>query len=141
MKQLPILIFLSISLVLLPCVSSAQSEAKVEVGGAKQNGDVVEYTLSSDKAFYFADNTYILHIGLKEFNYYKEWKEDGKGKMMFLIPVNEYNKLMAGDEEWLTYGNKVHKETGEEVDVEAACKLLPMSCWWLGRFQKIETGK
>jgi len=106
----------------------------VEVATVKVNGDNIEYTLTSDKPFYFANNAYVLHIGLQEFYYYKDWKEDGKGKMMFTIPVNEYNKLLAGDAQWLTYGNKLHKEAGDEIDVEAACKQLPNSCWWLGKY-------
>jgi len=134
MRKILTVLIISLNLLLLPFSAIAQQSPKVEIAGTKVNGDNVEYTLTSDKPFYFADNTYILHIGLNEFKIYKQWKVDGKGKMMFVIPVNDYNKLMAGDDEWLTYGNKLHKEAGVEMNVEAECKQLPNSCWWLGKY-------
>lgn len=105
-----------------------------------KNGERMELTISDSKPFYVGGNTHILHIGKKDFSLNKQINKDGKGTIIFYIPVEEFNALSEGDYIWMSYGNKFKKMPDPTVDPASFCKKNPKKCWALGKFSKQLTG-
>lgn len=105
-----------------------------------QNGQRIELTVSASKPFYVGGNIHILHIGKKDFSLSKQNNSDGKGIIIFYIPVEEFNTLTEGDYIWMSYGNKFKKIPDPTSDPAKFCKKNSKKCWALGKFSKQLTG-
>ena len=133
MKKRIVLFISCLSMFYFSANSFAQEKAKTEITNVKQNAQTVEFTVESSTPFYYGGNVHILHIGNKDFSHSKQSKTDGKGKLVFLIPVADWNALTDGTDVWVTYGNLFKTSNDEQTDIKALCENSP-KCWYLGKF-------
>lgn len=128
-----------LSLLLIACFSIIFSDTAFAQSAAVtkiiQNGERFELTVSDSKEFYVGGDIYILHVGKKDFSLNKQNNRDGKGTIIFYIPVTEFNALTDGDYIWMSYGNKFKKAPDSTVDPATFCKKNKR-CWALGKFSK-----
>lgn len=123
---------------IFPDNTFGQSDAKITK--VSQNGQRIELTVSASKPFYVGGNIHILHIGKKEFSLSKQINKEGKGSIIFYIPLEEFNSLSEGDYVWMSYGNKFKKAPDPTIDPAKFCKKNSKTCWAMGKFSKQLTG-
>ena len=99
----------------------------------KRKGDLVQFSLTSSRPFIFGSNKYYLHVGDKEFTRAEQSKSNGKGRLTFLIPADDYRRLKEGAGVFLTYGNL---GADDEQAYEELIKECSTKCWSLGKFSK-----
>jgi hypothetical protein len=133
MKKAYILLFCLAIVFSQPSSLFAQIKPKTEISKAKTIPGKVEFTLTSEKPFIFGSNRYILYIGNKAFYLNKQWKEEGKGKMVFYIPTQDFNSLPEGVAVYLTYGT-IFRSEDEQIREEIS--KVNNRCWPLGKFSK-----
>jgi len=127
MKKLFIALLLSLA---FNTASFAQAVPKATAGEMTLKNQTVEFTVLSEEAFYVGGNVFVLHIGDKMFDYYRQEDIDGKGKLVFLIPENDFKNLAKNELVFLRYG----AASLEEESLESLCKSLPNLCKKLGNF-------
>lgn len=80
------------------------TSANVQIVSITENADNIEILIQSDQHFIIGNNRYVLYIGEKYF--LRNIHPDGdETKLIFFIPLNDYQLLHAGDEVVLSYGN------------------------------------
>ncbi|HLP12024.1 MAG TPA: hypothetical protein VK177_08845 [Flavobacteriales bacterium] len=107
------------------------TKAQTTVTSVKLNGNIVELTVTSDKAFYVGNNIHILHIGKTSFSHNKQSKKS----LTFLIPESEFNVLADGETMWMSYGHKFNGQPSDEF-VQQMAKENPNAVWFLSKFSK-----
>ena len=132
MKNITALLFSLVFLLPFSNKAVAQEKARIKIAHVKQKAETILFTLSASKPFIFGSNKYYLHIGDKDFTRNEQSKNNGKGRMTFFIPVDDFNKFPVGDEIYLTYG----KLSGDGMSMEAMSKENFVQCWSLGKFSK-----
>ncbi len=128
---------LLLSIVLLMPFSGsvkAQDKARTRIVQVKQKGDIVLFTLSSSKPFIFGSNRYYLRIGDKSFTRNEQSHTNGKGRMTFLIPKGDFNRLNESAAIYLTYGNISEDDASSLEELGKADDFL--RCWSLGKFSR-----
>ncbi len=110
------------------------AQSNTVISKITKKGQRVELTVTASKPFYVGGNMHILHIGNKDFTHYKQSKKNGKGVLIFLISVTEFNNLIEGDVIWMSYGNLLKASPDENINIEEMCKTNPQKLWYLGRF-------
>jgi hypothetical protein len=133
MKKITALFFSVVLLFSLPGSAKPQVRPNTAISSVKQNGNIVDFTLTSAKPFIFGSNRYILTIGDKTFYLNKQWAAQGKGTLVFFIPADDFNKLTEGSAIYLTYGDMPGNSSAQEK--EAMAKENGR-CWPLGNFSK-----
>ena len=124
-------VFLCLFLTFSFSASHAQDKNKTKIGYLKHKGKDVLFNIIGTKPFIFGGNTYILHIGDKEFTIYQQTKFENKGSLTFTIYEADYQTLKDGANIFLTYGN-----LSREEDLEDLSKEQYSPCWSLGKFTK-----
>jgi hypothetical protein len=132
MKKI-IVLFLSV-LFLLPFTGRvlAQEKPKTKITTVKHKGENMLFTLTSSKPFIFGSNKYYLHVGDKSFTRNEQSKSNGRGRMTFIIPTNEFNTLKDGEAIYLTYG----RPSNDDMSLEEMSKDNNTRCWSLGKFSR-----
>ena len=132
MKNISTLFFgLAILLSLSGNVFAQQKMAK-SIATVKEDGEFIDFNLSSPKPFIFGNNRYILHIGSADFYRNKQTiNSDRTGSMTFFIPAGDFNALKEGAAIYLTYG----QPSTDNNDLEELSKA-DAPCWSLGKFSK-----
>lgn len=133
MKNRFLIIFSAV--LLLSANAIAQTKAKMKMGGARQKGKTVLFTVNSTKPFIVGSNIYILHIGNKDFGHSEQSESKGKGTMTFFIPGEEYKELRDGVGVYVSYG-QILQEADQNESMEELCKENHIPCWSLGKFSK-----
>jgi hypothetical protein len=114
----------------------AAKRAKMHLHSAKRKGDSAAIAITSDRPFIVGSNIYMLYIGTRHFDQSKEDASDpNKPRLVFYIPVSEYNKLKKGSSMYLTYGN-VYEDDIKEEAMKDICRQNPARCWSLGKSGK-----
>lgn len=116
--------------------ANAQVIPKALIGKVQQIENTIEFAINADQPFYVGANVYVLKIGKQNFSLSRQLDMDGKGTLVFLIPVSDYSKLAEGDKIFLTYGEDFVSEENTEEELQDACKVLPNRCKYLGIFAK-----
>jgi len=116
--------------------ANAQVIPKALIGKVQQIENTIEFAINADQPFYVGANVYVLKIGKQNFSLSRQLDMDGKGTLVFLIPVSDYSKLPEGDKIFLTYGEDFVSEENTEEELQDACKVLPNRCKYLGIFAK-----
>jgi len=111
----------------------AQHKAITHISVMESADEFIKVTITSSKPFVFANNTYILHVGNKEFTRKKQSIDHGTGRMTFFIPKEDFNMLPEGDDIYLTYGSISVDDRG---DLEAKNNADNVPLWSLGKFSK-----
>ena len=122
-----------IGLLLVPPAIMAHEKPTMKTGIMAQKGKDVTFTVLSSKYFHFGGNTYVLHIGNKDFTRNRQTKKNGEGVMTFYIPADDFKKLNAGTAIYITYG---HTENSDEKELEELSKTNEFPCWYLGKLNK-----
>ena len=120
--------------IMLSCSGSvfAQQKMAKNIASVKQDGEFVDFNLTSPKPFIFGNNRYILHIGSSDFYRNKQTiNSDRTGSMTFLIPANDFDALKEGAAIYLTYG----EPSTDNNDLEELSKA-DVPVWSLGKFSK-----
>ncbi|MCX6294766.1 MAG: hypothetical protein NTX97_01660 [Bacteroidetes bacterium] len=131
MKKNTILLILFLSLIYS---ENFFAQSNAAISKIIQKGQRVELTITASKPFYVGGNMHILHIGNKDFTHYKQTKKNGKGILTFLIPIEDFNSLVQGDVVWMSYGNLLKENPGENINIEEMCKTNPQKLWYFGKF-------
>lgn len=116
----------------------AQEKQKAKIGQIKQENDKVTISVTSSKEFYMGGNVHILYLGDKSYSLYDQHNEDGKGKLKFYVPIEEFKAIKDGARVYMSYGELVLEE-GESV--EDVCKENFCPCWSLGKLNKKQLKK
>ncbi len=110
----------------------AQEKIAKSIASVKENGEFINFSLTSPRPFIFGNNRYILHIGSNDFYRNKQSiNSDRTGSMTFFIPAGEFNSLKEGAAIYLTYG----QPSTDNNDLEELSKA-DVPCWSLGKFSK-----
>jgi hypothetical protein len=132
MKKILVLFFSLVVFFYFSGKALAQEKPTVAVASMKHNGKNVEVTLTSSKPFIFGNNRYILYIGETEFLLNKQWHLNGRGTMVFYVPVEEFKSIKEGAGIYLTYGH-LYKDTKPDMQ---ALSAQSRKCWSLGVYSK-----
>ena len=138
MKKITALFFSLAMLVSFTGSAIAQEKARTKIAHVRQKEQLVLFTLTSSKPFIFGSNKYYLYIGDHEFTRNEQSKSNGKGRMTFLIPTDDFNKLTDGASIYLTYG-RLTSDGG--MSMAEMSRENFVQCWSLGKFSKTMLGK
>jgi hypothetical protein len=128
-----IVLFLGLCLLIFSAGDSvAQQKVRTELTSVKQKGKDIDFTITSSKPFIFGSNRYVFHVADKKFFLHRQFKENGKGVMVFFVPADDFEGLREGAGMFLTYGDGANNEH----DLEHANKMNPVRCASLGKFSK-----
>lgn len=115
--------------------TNSQDIPKTEVTALKHIGQNYELTITSVKKFYVGGNIHILNIGTKKIT--RSRIEPGNAKSItFIIPENEFDFLISGNEMWMSYGDRSKSKPMSDADIKAWCETSPSKLWYLGKFDK-----
>ena len=113
---------LGLLLLFTPLLFAAQTqtstEQEVSFESAVQKDDIVQVTLSATNPFIVGANRYVLHSGSKFFlrNTHPEGNES---KIMFFIPLDDFNSINGSSDLVLVYGlyesNKYQDGSQEQI--------------------------
>jgi hypothetical protein len=113
----------------------AQALPKAHVSAVMQVGQTVEFTITAPEPFYTGDNVFVLRIGSQLFDLSRQEDIDGKGKLVFLIPVQAFKSLPEGSKMSLSYGDTVDEQASDE-EMDMAAGNAPNTSRNLGTFSK-----
>ncbi len=133
MKNITVLLL--VILLMLPYAERAAGAEKVKtkVSYVRRKGELVEFSVTSSKPFIFGSNKYYLHVGDREFTRAAQSKSNGKGRLTFLIPEEDFRALKEGAGVYLTYGNPNVEDGASYEDLS---KINSARCWSLGKFSR-----
>lgn len=110
----------------------AQVPASTVIGNILSQANEVEFAVTANEPFYVGSNVFLLHIGAKKYDRYRQTDVDGKGTLVFLIPKNEFHSMTKGLDIYLSYG-ELWSEEAEENEIPDACKASPDKAKYLGK--------
>lgn len=112
---------------------AAQALPHTRIGEFVRVGNTIEIAVNADKPFYVGNNIFVLVIGSQQFDLCRQTQEKSTGTLVFLVPIDRYNKLADGDKIYLTYGALLGEELQNKELVEA-CAAVPDACHYLGAY-------
>lgn len=110
----------------------AQIPASTVIGSVLTQANEVEFVVTASEPFYVGSNVFMLHIGAKKYDRYRQTDVDGKGALVFLIPKNEFQAMTKGSAIYLSYG-EFWSEEAEGDEILDACKASPNMAKYLGK--------
>lgn len=121
-------------LVLLSGVQKAEAQipASTVIGSVLTQANEVEFAINANEPFYVGSNVFVLHIGAKAYDRFRQTDIDGKGTLVFLIPKNEFQTMSNGLDIYLSYGD-FWAEDADENEILDACKASPDKARYLGK--------
>ncbi len=112
--------------------ATAQQKAVTSIASVKEQGQLINFMLTSSKPFIFGNNRYIMHVGDKVFYSDRQSFNNSIGSMSFLVSVSDFNTLQEGADIYLTYG----RVSTDNKDIRAMNNADLIPFWSLGKFSK-----
>jgi hypothetical protein len=135
MKQLFLNISFALILILIVNTTNAQEKQKAKVFEIKKNGQTIELTISSPKAFYIGSNAHILYINQYKIELNKQHNFGKKGFITFYITEAIFNLIKDKSSIWMTYGEIVEPDATNQ-QFETLLVENPFNCWSVGILNK-----